>query len=173
MALGEPVALVVRSPQVVPPAGGLAAAWQTPTHVLQPGLAASDQPAAPWRAPGGNQPPGAIRSSPQRRTCVASTEPAQVDISETSTAINHRGSYMRRCRWSWPEEAGIGLVPARAAKAASERHRPAWDQLIKTWGSGDQADAEASAPRSAIAVTSLWMSRPGDYAAVFRPTECR
>jgi hypothetical protein len=33
----------------------------------------------------------------------------------------------------WPELAGIGLVPAWAAKAASERQRPAWDQLIRIW----------------------------------------
>jgi hypothetical protein len=32
-----------------------------------------------------------------------------------------------------PEEAGIGLTPAKAAKAASERTRPGCDQLISTW----------------------------------------
>jgi hypothetical protein len=38
-----------------------------------------------------------------------------------------------RCRVTRPEEAGIGLAPARAANAASERSRPAYDQLTRTW----------------------------------------
>ena len=38
-----------------------------------------------------------------------------------------------RCRVTCPDDAGIGLAPAKAAKAASERSRPAWDQLISTW----------------------------------------
>jgi len=33
-----------------------------------------------------------------------------------------------RCRTVLPDEAGIGLTPARLAKAASERSRPGWDQ---------------------------------------------
>jgi len=32
-----------------------------------------------------------------------------------------------------PEDAGIGLAPARAANAASDRSRPAYDQLTSTW----------------------------------------
>jgi hypothetical protein len=32
-----------------------------------------------------------------------------------------------------PEQAGMGLAPASAAKAASERSRPACDQLTSTW----------------------------------------
>ena len=31
-----------------------------------------------------------------------------------------------------PEEAGIGLTPAKAANAASERTRPGWDQARET-----------------------------------------
>src|SRR5215216_178960 len=42
-------------------------------------------------------------------------------------------SALRRERVTCPEEAGIGLVPARAATAASERRRPACDQLTRTW----------------------------------------
>ena len=30
-----------------------------------------------------------------------------------------------------PEDAGMGLTPARAAKAASERSRPGWDQAVR------------------------------------------
>src|SRR5215211_4340526 len=40
---------------------------------------------------------------------------------------------LSRWRVTCPEEAGIGLVAARAAKAASERRRPACDQLTSTW----------------------------------------
>ena len=35
------------------------------------------------------------------------------------------------CRTVLPEEAGIGLTPAREAKAASERTRPRWDHAVK------------------------------------------
>jgi len=40
---------------------------------------------------------------------------------------------LSRCLVTCPEEAGMGLTPARAAKAASERSRPACDQLTSTW----------------------------------------
>jgi hypothetical protein len=30
-------------------------------------------------------------------------------------------------------EAGTGAAPASRAKAASERNRPGWDQLISSW----------------------------------------
>src|SRR5215218_2959135 len=40
---------------------------------------------------------------------------------------------LSRCLVTCPEEAGIGLAPARAAKAASERSRPACDQLTRSW----------------------------------------
>ena len=38
-----------------------------------------------------------------------------------------------RWRVCCPDEAGIGLTPARAANAASDRSRPACDQLTSTW----------------------------------------
>jgi hypothetical protein len=38
-----------------------------------------------------------------------------------------------RWRVTCPEDAGIGLAPAKAANAASERSRPAYDQLTRTW----------------------------------------
>ena len=40
---------------------------------------------------------------------------------------------MRRWRTTWPEDAWTGAAPASMAKAASERNRPGWDQLISTW----------------------------------------
>lgn len=41
------------------------------------------------------------------------------------------------------EEAGMGLVPARAANAASERTRPRWDQAVS-------AIAAVMAPDAAV-----------------------
>jgi hypothetical protein len=40
-----------------------------------------------------------------------------------------------------PEEAWIGLTPARVANAASDRHRPGWDQAAMRWGGADRTDA--------------------------------
>ena len=40
---------------------------------------------------------------------------------------------LRRWRTTWPEDAGTGAAPASMAKAASERNRPGWDQLISSW----------------------------------------
>ena len=42
---------------------------------------------------------------------------------------------LSRCRTVWPLLAGTGLVPARAANAASLRHRPGWPGL-SGFGSG-------------------------------------
>jgi hypothetical protein len=38
-----------------------------------------------------------------------------------------------RCLMTCPDDAGMGLAPASAAKAASERSRPVCDQLTSTW----------------------------------------
>src|SRR5947199_1111442 len=38
---------------------------------------------------------------------------------------------LRRWRTVRPELAGTGLTPARAAKAASVRTRPGWDQAVR------------------------------------------
>src|SRR5881392_2593000 len=35
------------------------------------------------------------------------------------------------CRMVLPDEAGIGLAPAREANAASERTRPGWDHAVR------------------------------------------
>jgi hypothetical protein len=40
---------------------------------------------------------------------------------------------LRRCRTVRPLEASSGLTPARAANAASLRHRPGWEKLTMTW----------------------------------------
>jgi hypothetical protein len=40
---------------------------------------------------------------------------------------------LRRWRTTWPEDAGTVAAPASMAKAASERNRPGWDQLISSW----------------------------------------
>jgi hypothetical protein len=39
---------------------------------------------------------------------------------------------LRRWRTTCPEDTGTGR-PASMAKAASERNRPRWDQLISSW----------------------------------------
>jgi hypothetical protein len=36
---------------------------------------------------------------------------------------------LSRCRMVWPLLAGVGLVPPRAANAASVRRRPGWEKL--------------------------------------------
>ena len=36
---------------------------------------------------------------------------------------------LSRCRIVWPLLAGMGLVPPRAANAASLRQRPGWEKL--------------------------------------------
>ncbi len=40
---------------------------------------------------------------------------------------------LMRWRAVRPEEAGMGAVPVRAAKAASLRNRPGWDQVTSSW----------------------------------------
>jgi hypothetical protein len=71
-----------------------------------------------------------------------------------------------------PDAAGIGLVPARAANAASERNRPGCDQLTSSWAaligptphtSNSQGTAAAtsvaiSALRLAASASRAWMS---------------
>jgi hypothetical protein len=61
-----------------------------------------------------------------------------------------------RCLMTCPEEAGIGLAPASAAKAASERSRPACDQLTSTWAAlpGPMAGSSSSRPIS----PSSWLA---------------
>jgi hypothetical protein len=61
--------------------------------------------------------------------CVASSSGSGTDVT------SFRGlSPPRLSRWRvvLPEEAGIGLTPAKAANGASERTRPAWDQAVWT-----------------------------------------
>jgi hypothetical protein len=48
----------------------------------------------------------------------------------------------------------MGLVPARAAKAASERRRPAWDQLTSTWAALRRPTPGTSNSQGAAARTS-------------------
>ena len=40
---------------------------------------------------------------------------------------------LSRCRTILPLLAGMGLVPPRAANAASLRHRPGWEKLTTAW----------------------------------------
>jgi hypothetical protein len=40
---------------------------------------------------------------------------------------------LSRCRTVMPLLAGTGLVPPRAANAASLRHRPGWEKLTMAW----------------------------------------
>ena len=41
----------------------------------------------------------------------------------------------------WPLLAGRGLVPPRAAYAASLRHRPGWEKLTMAWAALSQVGA--------------------------------
>jgi hypothetical protein len=69
----------------------------------------------------------------------------------------------------------MGLAPARAAKAASERSRPACDQLTSTWaaligptpGSSSSHGATAATSRSSSAASaaSSWMRRAVERSA--------
>jgi hypothetical protein len=84
-----------------------------------------------------------------------------------------------RCRVTCPDEAGIGLTPARAAKAASERRRPACDQLTRIWaaligptpGSSSRQGVTAATSRSSSARSSAaspassWMRWAVDLSA--------
>jgi hypothetical protein len=75
----------------------------------------------------------------------------------------------RRWRVTCPEDAGIGLTPARAAKAASERSRPAWDQLTRIWapliGPTRAAPTATARPRPPAAPARLPARRPRRPAA--------
>jgi hypothetical protein len=62
---------------------------------------------------------------------------------------------MSRWRVTCPEEAGMGLVPARAAKAASERNRPACDQLTSTCAALRGPTPGTSSSHGAAACTSV------------------
>jgi hypothetical protein len=62
---------------------------------------------------------------------------------------------MSRCRVNCPEEAGMGLIPAGAAKAASERTRPVWDQLTSTCAVLNGPIPRSSSSHVAAACTSV------------------
>ena len=40
-----------------------------------------------------------------------------------------------------PLPTGIGLVPLKAANAASLRHLPGWEKLMMAWAGADRSDA--------------------------------
>jgi hypothetical protein len=61
---------------------------------------------------------------------------------------------LSRCLVTCPDDAGIGLAPARAAKAASDRSRPAYDQLTRTWAALIGPTPGSSSSHGAMAATS-------------------
>ncbi len=70
-----------------------------------------------------------------------------------------------RWRTTWPEEASTGAAPASIAKAASERSRPGWDQLISTWAAVTGPIPGWASSTGAIAVTSLRSSASSSLAS--------
>jgi hypothetical protein len=72
----------------------------------------------------------------------------------------------RRWRVCWPDDAGIGQAPASAAKAASERSRPAYDQLTRTCAALIGPTPGRPSSHGASAVTSLARSASSPAASV-------
>ncbi len=61
---------------------------------------------------------------------------------------------LSRCRTVLPLLAGMGATPARAAKAASLRSRPAWDQDTRNWAAVMAPTPGSSSRPGQAAVTS-------------------
>lgn len=65
-----------------------------------------------------------------------------------------------RCLVTCPDDAGIGLTPAKAANAASDRSRPACDQLTRIWAALIGPIPGNSSSHGATAATSRSSSAP-------------
>lgn len=74
---------------------------------------------------------------------------------------------LRRCRTVLPEDAGVGLTPARAENAAAERTRPGCDHAVRT-------TASVRGPMPVLsksgAVGLVWISSIIRFWLVFRMT---
>ena len=90
----------------------------------------------------GNYP---LQAPPDLADALALGSPAAADARVPASSRSRASTMVCRARLSWrsperfsrcrvtcPEEAGIGFVPARAAKAASEREPAACDELTST-----------------------------------------